>query len=138
VIRIVCLEPIKTPLVNKFYNKYGARGRATKQDIIWVVYAELEMIAACRIQRRDGYLFLSTLLVAPRWRKQGIAKKLLLLLLSKQQEAVFTFAYQSLIDFYRSIGFNYVLTLPLPISTLFRVYKRRNIVALQCLPEYTK
>lgn len=132
------LESIKTPLVNKFYDKYGARGRATKRDSVWVVYAGLEIIAACRIQRRDRYLFLSTLLVAPHWRKQGVAKKLLLSLLLEQQEVVFTFAYQSLIDFYRSIGFNYVLTLPLPISTLFRVYERRNIVALQCLPEYTK
>lgn len=134
-IHIRSLEPFKTPLVNKFYDKHGARGRANKQDIVWVAYVEFEIIAACRIQCRDGSLFLSTLLVDPHWRKQGVAKKLLLVLLSKQQEAVFTFAYQSLIDFYRSVGFNYVLTLPLPISTLFKVYEQRNIVALQCQPQ---
>lgn len=129
------LAPIKTPLVNKFYNKHGARGRATKQDAVWVVYAEREIIAACRIQNRDGWLFLSTLFVDAAWRGQGAAKKLLSVLVQQHKDVIYTFAYKSLVDFYGSIGFNYVLTLPLPISTLFKVYEQRNIVALRCAPK---
>ncbi|MCQ8878152.1 GNAT family N-acetyltransferase [Pseudoalteromonas shioyasakiensis] len=134
-IRVVRLDPIKTPLVNKFYDKHGARGRATKQDDVWVVYSAAEIIAACRIQNRDEHLFLSTLFVDSNWRAQGIAKRLLLALIAEQQKVIFTFAYQSLIDFYRSIGFNFVLTLPPPISTLLKVYQQRNVVALQCQPK---
>ncbi|MBB1408465.1 MAG: N-acetylglutamate synthase-like GNAT family acetyltransferase [Pseudoalteromonas rhizosphaerae] len=131
-LRFECLEPIKTPLVNKFYDQYKARGRATRQDQVWVVYNDLVIVAACRIQNRSDYLFLSTLLVAPAWRGQGIAKKLLIHTLSNQNSLVYTFAYNYLADFYQSIGFNFVLTLPPPLDTLFTVYKQRNIVAMQC------
>ncbi|MBB1467423.1 GNAT family N-acetyltransferase [Pseudoalteromonas sp. SG41-5] len=131
-LRFECLEPITTPLVNKFYSQYKARGRATRQDQVWVVYHDLVIVAACRIQNRSDYLFLSTLLVAPAWRGQGLAKQLLIHTLSNQNSLVYTFAYTHLADFYQSIGFNFVLTLPSPLDTLFTVYQQRNIVAMQC------
>ena len=46
--RFCLLEPIKTPLVNKFYDKHNARGRASKADQVWVAYKETE-IANCRL-----------------------------------------------------------------------------------------
>ncbi|WP_405630815.1 GNAT family N-acetyltransferase [Pseudoalteromonas sp. Ld20] len=128
--RFECLDPVKTPLVNKFYDSNGARGRANKQDAVWVAYADFDIIAACRIQNRGDHLFLSTLLVTPSWRGKGIARQLLSQVIKSQQQEVYTFAYQSLIDFYRSIGFNFVLTLPEPLATLFCFYQQRKIVAM--------
>ncbi|BDF95354.1 GNAT family N-acetyltransferase [Pseudoalteromonas sp. KAN5] len=130
-LRFERLEAIKTPLVNKFYSQYNARGRATKGDQVWVAYHDLIIVAACRIQHRDGYLFLSTVLVAPNRRRQGLAKQLLKHVLSNQNSLVYTFAYVELADFYQSIGFNFVLTLPTPLDTLFAVYQQRKIVAMQ-------
>lgn len=130
-VRFERFEAIKTPLVNKFYSQYNARGRATKHDQVWVAYYDFIIVAACRIQNRNDHLFLSTVLVAPTRRRQGLAKQLLKHALCSQSSLVYTFAYAELTDFYKSIGFNFVLTLPSPLDTLFAVYQQRNIVAMQ-------
>ncbi|MGB1292864.1 MAG: GNAT family N-acetyltransferase [Pseudoalteromonas sp.] len=126
------LTSIKTPLVNKFYAQHNARGRANRQDAVWVAYDGFDIIAACRMQNRGGYLFLSTVLVAPHWRKQGVASALIKQATFAQQGVVYTFAYENLIHFYQSIGFNFVLTLPASLKVLFKAYEQRNIVPLQC------
>ena len=128
--RFCLLEPIKTPLVNKFYDKNNARGRATKADQVWVVYNELEIIAACRVQDQSGQLFLSTLYVDEMWRGQKIASQLLTTVTDAQKGTVFTFVYQNLIDLYLQNGFNYALTLPNSLQSLFEVYAHRNVVAM--------
>ncbi|MBE0457870.1 GNAT family N-acetyltransferase [Pseudoalteromonas sp. KG3] len=130
-LRFERLAAIKTPLVNKFYSQHNARGRATKHDQVWVAYHDFAIVAACRIQNRSDYLFLSTVLVAPTRRRQGLAKQLLKYALVEQNSHVYTFAYAELTDFYKSIGFNFVLTLPSALDTLFAVYQQRNIVAMQ-------
>ena len=83
------LEQIATPLVNKFYQAHNVRGRANKQDAVWVVKSPV-IIAACRIQNRAGALFLSTLFVAEAYRGQGIAKQIILEVLSQQTQPIFT------------------------------------------------
>lgn len=128
---VVRLDDIKLPLVNKFYNYHRARGRANKADQIWVVYAEAEIIAACRIQTIEASLFLSTLMVAPDWRGKGVASLLLQHCLEPQTQPVFSFVYQTLIDFYRQNGFNYALTLPTSLITLFDRYRHRKVAAMQ-------
>lgn len=130
-LRFECLEPIKTPLANKFYSQYKARGRASKNDQVWVAYYDLMIVAACRIQTRGGCLFLSTLLVAPVWRGHGVAKQLLKHALSQQSAQVYTFAYAHLVDFYQLVGFNLVLALPSPLDKLLAVYLQRKVVAMQ-------
>ena len=62
------LDTLKIPLVNKFYALYSVRGRANKQDQVWVVYSEMQIVAACRIQNKHDFLFLSTVFVAPQHR----------------------------------------------------------------------
>lgn len=129
------LETIKTPLVNKFYNKYKVRGRANKQDQIWVAYKNNDIIAACRLQTKGCLLLLSTVFVAPLYRANGVATSLLRALLSEQSQPIYTFAYQNLSDFYRALGFNQVLTYTAPLLALFNAYQHRNIIALKYLPE---
>ena len=130
-LKFCLLDPIKTPLVNKFYNKHSARGRATKADQVWVAYHEIDIVGACRVQNQHGYLFLSTLYVDAQWRGKKIASQLLETLLAEQKSSVFTFAYQNLIDFYLQNGFNYTLTLPCSLQSLFEVYAHRGIVSMQ-------
>lgn len=128
--RFCLLEPIKTPLVNKFYDKHNARGRASKADQVWVAYKDIEIIAACRVQSKSGLLFLSTLYVNKLWRGQKVASQLIATATAAQKEAVFTFVYQNLIDFYLRNGFNYTLTLPSSLQSLFEVYAHRKIIAM--------
>ncbi|CAH9066157.1 hypothetical protein PSEHALCIP103_03530 [Pseudoalteromonas haloplanktis] len=125
------LESIKTPLVNKFYTLHHVRGRANKQDQVWVAYDNNTIIAACRLQNKPTFLFLSTVFVAPSYRLKGVATQLLVALLNAQTEPVYTFAYQRLTDFYQALGFNQVLTYTPALLTLFDAYKHRNITALK-------
>jgi len=125
------LESVKTPLINKFYTLYKVRGRANKQDQLWVAYDNHTMIAACRLQHKPTFLFLSTVFVAPEYRSTGVATKLLSTLLNQQADAVYTFAYQHITDFYQSLGFNQVLTYTPELLTLFDAYRHRNIIALK-------
>ncbi|EAW27536.1 hypothetical protein ATW7_12106 [Alteromonadales bacterium TW-7] len=51
------LDKVKTPLVNKFYKLHGASGRANKQDQVWVIYLDEQIVAACRVQHKSNFLF---------------------------------------------------------------------------------
>ena len=125
------LDEIKIPLVNKFYKKHNVRGRANKQDKVWVTYYNNEIVAACRLQDKTGFLFLSTVFVALEHRGKGVAKQLLSTLLKSQDKKINTFAYKNVVDLYCAIGFNQVLTYTLALQVLFDTYKHRNIVALE-------
>jgi len=125
------LDAIKIPLVNKFYKKHNVRGRANKQDKVWVTYYHNEIVAACRLQDKTEFLFLSTVFVALEHRGNGVATQLLSTLLKSQNKVVNTFAYKNVVDLYCAIGFNQVLTYTLALQVLFDTYKHRNIVALE-------
>ncbi|KAA1158549.1 GNAT family N-acetyltransferase [Pseudoalteromonas sp. B131b] len=129
--KVEILEQVKSPLVNKFYKQYSVRGRANKQDQLWVVYNKTDIVAACRLQHKAEFLFLSTVFVAPQHRSKGLAKLLITTLLEKQNKVVYTFAYKTLVDLYRTVGFNQVLTYTLALQVLFDTYKHRNVVALK-------
>jgi GNAT superfamily N-acetyltransferase len=132
------LAAIKTPLVNKFYTQHRVRGRANKQDQVWVAYYNQNIVAACRVQDKTQFLFLSTLFVASQYRSKGLAKKLLLSLLKQQNKMVYTFAYKNIADLYYAIGFDSLLTCNPQLSALYDMYKHRNIVALQYPPVVEK
>ncbi|MBZ2192557.1 GNAT family N-acetyltransferase [Pseudoalteromonas arctica] len=125
------LDGLKVPLVNKFYKKHNVRGRANKQDKVWVTYYNNEIVAACRLQDKTEFLFLSTVFVALEHRGKGVAKQLLSTLLKSQDKMINTFAYKNVVDLYCAIGFNQMLTYTLALQVLFDTYKHRNIVALE-------
>lgn len=125
------LDGLKVPLVNKFYKKHNVRGLANKQDKVWVTYYNNEIVAACRLQDKTEFLFLSTVFVALEHRGKGVAKQLLSTLLKSQDKMINTFAYKNVVDLYCAIGFNQVLTYTLALQVLFDTYKHRNIVALE-------
>ena len=125
------LDELKIPLVNKFYKKHNVRGRANKQDKVWVTYYNDEIVAACRLQDKTDFLFLSTVFITLEHRGKGVAKQLLSTLLKSQDKKINTFAYKNVVDLYCAIGFNQVLTYTLALQVLFDTYKHRNIVALE-------
>ncbi|MBQ4850797.1 GNAT family N-acetyltransferase [Pseudoalteromonas sp. MMG012] len=125
------LTPMSVPLINKFYQQFSVRGRATKQDQCWVVKST-EIIAGCLIQSKDDALLLSTVFVHPEYRSQGFAKSLLTSVLQSQNEVLYTFSYRKLDGFYRQLGFEYSPNLPHHLSVSFSNYirQKRDIVAM--------
>ncbi|MCF6440289.1 GNAT family N-acetyltransferase [Pseudoalteromonas luteoviolacea] len=98
-----CLPAIQTPLVNKFYQANRVRGRATKQDAVWVV-KNSSLIAACRLQAIEQETFLSTVFVDQAYRGKGVAKQLLQAAI-EQESCVYTFAYQEVVPLYTKLNF---------------------------------
>ncbi|AOT07303.1 GNAT family N-acetyltransferase [Pseudoalteromonas luteoviolacea] len=127
-----CLPAIQTPLVNKFYQANRVRGRATKQDTIWVVKLT-ELIAACRVQKVEQDAFLSTVFVAPKYRGQGIAKQLVASAI-RSEHIVYTFAYQDVVPLYQQLDFLDISpdTLPEKLRDMFVNYTKqgREITAM--------
>ncbi|SFB83132.1 GNAT family N-acetyltransferase [Pseudoalteromonas denitrificans] len=135
---IELLVKIKTPLVNKFYDLNRVKGRANKQDDVWVVRNHSEIIAACRVQTIASHLFLSTLFVLPQMRNEGVARDLLLYLIeyyrNKSLLPIFTFAYSTLDSFYNSLGFNACQNLPIELKCMFESYQLQG---RKIIPMYT-
>ncbi|CAH9049459.1 hypothetical protein PSECIP111951_01327 [Pseudoalteromonas holothuriae] len=126
------MNAVATPLINKFYQQHRGRGRATKQDQNWVA-KDLYIIAACRVQNKEGLLLLSSVLVAPEFRNKGVARALLTQALCHQTGDVYTFAYRHLYSFYQRLNFVECL-LPPALQPYFNSYiaQKRDIVAM-CL-----
>ncbi|MBE0365391.1 hypothetical protein PULV_a2175 [Pseudoalteromonas ulvae UL12] len=133
---IVQLDALKTPLVNKFYDRCRAKGRAKKHDNVWVVYYRRQIIAACRIQSIDCEYFLSTVMVEPAYRGQGLARFFILNILSQLSQPLVTFAYSHLRDFYSSLGFTEVDGLSTSLSSRFNQYQKQqsNLLAMSFVP----
>ena len=130
---ISLLDKIKTPIINKFYDLNRVKGRANKQDDVWVVRYNSYIVAACRIQYISGSLFLSTLFVIDNMRQKGIAKSIIYHLINYYQNTEYsfitTFAYTHLADLYASTGFTLSQVMPEPLAKMHRNYLKqgRNI-----------
>lgn len=133
---VVQLDTLKIPLVNKFYDRCRAKGRAKKHDTVWVVYYRSQIIAACRIQFIDGEYFLSTVMVEPVYRGLGLARFFILNVLSDVKQPLFTFAYADLSHFYTSVGFARVDSLPTSLSSRLKQYQKQqgNLIAMCFVP----
>ncbi|KID54745.1 hypothetical protein JF50_22925 [Pseudoalteromonas luteoviolacea] len=127
-----CLPAIQTPLVNKFYQANRVRGRATKQDLVWVVKLT-ELIAACRVQKVEQDAFLSTVFVDPEYRGKGVATQLLASAI-EAEDLVYTFAYQDVVSLYLQLDFINVSqdALPEKLRNMFVNYTKqgREITAM--------
>ncbi|MDK1287146.1 GNAT family N-acetyltransferase [Pseudoalteromonas sp. B95] len=126
------MPAIQTPLVNKFYQANRVRGRATKQDAIWVVKAP-SIIAACRLQKIEQETFLSTVFVEQAYRGKGVAKQLLQSAI-KREPCVYTFAYQAVVPLYSKLNFIVIdeKVLPAKLRQMFASYTKqgREIIAM--------
>jgi citrate lyase synthetase len=124
------LDKIKTPIINKFYDLNRVKGRANKQDDVWVVRHNSDIIAACRIQNISGHLFLSTLFVTDKMRHKGIARALISHLISyyksTEHHEIITFAYSDLTSLYFSTGFTLCDTMPEPLAVMFNNYLKQG------------
>ena len=93
----------------------------------------MQIVAACRIQNKHDFLFLSTVFVAQQHRAKGLAKQLVCAAIKQQSMPLYTFAYKNITALYTSLGFNQVLTYTPGLKALFDIYTHRNIVALEYL-----
>lgn len=138
--QVAVLPPAATVLANKFYRQHGGRGRANKQETIWTVKQAHQLCAVARVQsslanqqceQEKEYNFLCGVLVAPKWRGQGVARTLIGQLTQAQSVPLYSFVYRHLAPFYQQLGFTACDELPVQLNTRFSSYQKqgRDILA---------
>lgn len=122
------------PLADKFYRSQRPPMRSNAGGAIWVAENN-EIIAAMRLREVEGGLWLTSLLVAPSWRGQGVAGQLLETALADSQAPVWLFCNPELQAFYQRLGFNAELPLPASLQQrLSRYQQSKSLLALGRMP----
>lgn len=130
------LEPLRFPLVNRFYKMYYPAGKAKKDEIIWVGEDTSGLICCVRFKQFAHEQLLTGMLVHPTHRGQGHCRALLAAtrpqLLSKP---CFCFAFRALEGLYRAAGFQQISDNALPEALASRIKRYRqsgkDLVAMQ-------
>ena len=129
------LETVQLPLVNKFYKAHRARGKAKGNESVWVVKDKGEIVGAARVADISGHDFLTGVVVAGDFQRQGIAAALVSEIAKTQQKPCFTFPYLHLVALYQKLGLVEVDVSELhkPIQMRFERYRGqgRDIVAMR-------
>ncbi|WP_105213285.1 GNAT family N-acetyltransferase [Pseudoalteromonas sp. T1lg22] len=117
---------LATPLVNKFYDRVGARGRANKQDQLWVVRCDNDIVAAARVSVLEQQHFLCGVFVEADYRRQGLAATLIRQVCAELPGPIYSFIYQHLRPFYEQLGFATVATLPEHLASRLQSYRNQG------------
>jgi GNAT superfamily N-acetyltransferase len=116
------LPPLLKPLADKFYRSQRSSMRANTGQI-WVAEQQAIVAALC-LQEVDGGYWLTSLLVAPGMRRQGLARQLIESALAQNNAPVWLFCHPDLHDFYLHLGFTPCAELPPVLAERLKRYQR--------------
>lgn len=119
------------PLADKFYRSHRSPMRTTKGATLWVAKQQ-EIIGALNLTAvADGH-WLTGLFVAPQWRGQAVAGRLLAQVLQARTEPVWLFCHPELEGFYQRAGFVGCEDLPEVLADRLRRYGRtKQLIAMR-------
>ncbi|HLA31141.1 MAG TPA: GNAT family N-acetyltransferase [Pseudomonas sp.] len=121
--------PLK-PLADKFYRAQRSPMRASPADQLWVAQRGEIVAALCLRPVAEGH-WLTSLLVAPAQRRQGVARQLIEQALAGAKAPTWLFCHPQLSDFYRRLGFSPCTSLPAPLAERLARYQRtKSLLAL--------
>lgn len=124
------LPPPLKPLADKFYRAHRSPMRASQADQLWVAQ-QGEIIAALCLRPVASGQWLTSLLVAPTRRRQGLARQLIEQALEGCYEPVWLFCQPQLQCFYQPLGFAECTHLPAPLAERLTRYSRsKNLLAM--------
>lgn len=114
------VELLRLPLVNHFYARCNYRVKCGRQDLVFSLSQQGNIIAAARLlPYPQDYFVLRNLCVAPEARKQGVAtflvEKILVELVSMGNAArCYCYVLPHLQDFYLALGFSHLTVEQVP------------------------
>ncbi|MGR5065967.1 GNAT family N-acetyltransferase [Photobacterium sp. DNB22_13_2] len=121
------LEPLRFPLINRFYKSYYPAGKAKKDEVIWIGEDNKGIQACVRFKQFGEYQLLTGMLVHPELRSQGYA--IALLEASKEQittSQCYCFAFSHLEELYQGSGFTIIEDNALPEQLKSRINRYRQ------------
>jgi predicted GNAT family N-acyltransferase len=112
------VDKLRLPLVNRFYAKCNYTVKCGRQDRVFSLSQQGEIIAAARLMPNPkGHFLLRNLCVAPEMRNQGLATYLItkiLIELAPLSSLVYCYALPHLQNFYLALGFKLLTTDQVP------------------------
>jgi N-acetylglutamate synthase-like GNAT family acetyltransferase len=121
--------PLK-PLADKFYRAQRSSMRASQAEQLWVAEQDEIIAALCLRPIAEGQ-WLTSLLVAPAQRRQGVARQLIERALAGSSAPTWLFCQPALSGFYQRLGFSPCASLPAPLAERLARYQRtKNLLAL--------
>ena len=106
--QIIELEKMKFPLVNQFYKRVYKKGIAGKNEVVFIVKKQQQIICSAKLKTLDESLLLTGVACDPQYQHQGYASYLVKALLEKQDQLVYCFPYAHLEAFYLRLGFTFL------------------------------
>ena len=117
-------EPL-WPLLNKFYRSHDSSMKALKGGRLWVA-RDGEIVAGLCLSPVIGGQWLTGVFVAPAYRRQGLAARLILQAIADVQGTVWLLCHPDLESLYQRIGFTQDTILPQSLSERLVRYKRNK------------
>ncbi len=132
------LDPIKMPLVTRFYKSYYPSTKAKRDELTYVGYHQQQLVCVVRFRSVDRFRLLTGMVTAESSRGQGFAHQLMAYC---QNEVLTTtdycFAYAHLSNFYAQYGFKAIEVdqLPNSLKNLFLRYTNsgKNLIPMHYL-----
>ncbi len=120
---IYCIPSEQKIRADTFYRAQRSPMRVSKKAQVWVAQ-EQEIVAALCLQHVEGGHWLTSLLVAPEHRCQGLARQLMSVAFSACATDVWLFCEPSLVAFYQRSGFSPTSQLPSSLTARLARYQR--------------
>ncbi|MEO8490128.1 GNAT family N-acetyltransferase [Pseudomonas sp.] len=120
----VLAEPL-WPLLNKFYRHHHSSMKALKGGRLWVA-RESEIVAGLCLTPVVGGQWLTGVFVAPAYRGQGLAARLILQAVAPCEGTVWLLCHPDLEALYQRMGFTQDTLLPQSLSERLVRYKRNK------------
>ncbi|MGY2401786.1 GNAT family N-acetyltransferase [Pseudomonas sp. SDO5271_S396] len=117
-------EPL-WPLLNKFYRSHGSSMKAIKGARLWVA-REDEIVAGLCLSPVVGGQWLTGVFVAPAYRGQGLAARLIVDAVAGGEGTVWLLCHPDLEPMYQRMGFSQDTVLPQSLAERLVRYKRNK------------
>ncbi|MGY2378436.1 GNAT family N-acetyltransferase [Pseudomonas sp. SDO524_S393] len=117
-------EPL-WPLLNKFYRSHGSSMKAIKGARLWVA-REDEIVAGLCLSPVVGGQWLTGVFVAPAYRGQGLAARLIVDAVAAAEGTVWLLCHPDLEAMYQRMGFSQDTVLPQSLAERLVRYKRNK------------
>jgi len=120
------LEKVKYPLVNQFYKRVYKKGIAGKNEAVFIIKNEQQIICSAKLKSIEDSLLLTGVACDAEHQHQGHASRLVKQLLEKQQQPIFCFPYPHLETFYQRLGFIHLAVEDAPEAIQTRILRYRQ------------
>ena len=122
------IEPLAEPLwplLNKFYRSHNSSMKALKDGRLWVA-RDSEIVAGLCLSPVVGGQWLTGVFVAPAYRGQGLAARLILQAVAEVEGSLWLLCHPDLENLYQRMGFSQDTVLPQSLSERLVRYKRNK------------